>query len=182
MKRVIIIISFIFICKNFAQEVRLGFRAEIFGPLYEKTGFGKTFYLNPIPPNLYFVSAIKASHNLQIDFRPGLSFIENYGGFEFGGYLKYFPSESIYFLVAYNVHLMEGDAHGFHSNNATTFSMPGLGVGIITGKYSSLEFMVFIPSPKEWTHDIVFKTSGYKEINSSFDVIFKIGFGFDWPI
>lgn len=99
-----------------------------------------------------------------------------------GGYIKYFPSENIYFLAAYNAHFMGGEAHGMHSNNETTFLMPGVGIGFVTGKYSSLEFMVFIPSPKEWKYDSEFNSDGFKKITSKFDLIFKIGFGFDWPI
>jgi hypothetical protein len=181
MKKVISIILFIFLSTGFAQEVKLGFRAEIFAPLYEKTEIGKSFKLY-MPPNLYFVLAFRPTENFQLDLRPGISFVEDYGGFEFGGYLKYFPSESIYLIAAYNAHFNGGEAHGFHSNNETTFTMPGLGVGFVTGKYSSLELLLFIPSPKEWKYDVEVEIGGYKKITYTFDVIFKIGFGFDWPI
>jgi hypothetical protein len=77
---------------------------------------------------------------------------------------------------------MGGEAHGFHSNNETTFSMPGVGIGFLTGEYSSFELIVFIPSPKEWKYDYELENGKYKKITSSFDVIFKIGFGFDWPM
>jgi hypothetical protein len=182
MKRIIVFVFFPLISNSIAQEAKLGFRKEIFGPLYERTGFGKTFVQNPMPPNLYFVLAFKPTENFQLDLRPGISFVADYGGVEFGGYLKYFPSESVYLLAAYNVHFMGGEAHGFHSNNETTFTMPGLGVGFVTEKYSSLEFMVFIPTPKEWKYDVEIKSGEFEKITSKFDVIFKIGFGFDWPI
>ena len=182
MKRIIVFVFFPLISNSFAQEAKLGFRTEIFGPLYERTGFGKTFVLNPMPPNLYFVLAFKLTENFHLDFRPGISFVEDYGGFELGSYLKFFASESIYLIAAYNAHFNGGEAHGTHSNNATTFLMPGLGFGIVTGNYSSLELMVFIPSPKEWKYDVDIKSGEFKKITSKFDVIFKIGFGFDWPI
>ena len=182
MKKIIVIIGFFFISFNFAQGVKLGFRSEIFAPSYEKTGIGKTFLLNPAPLNLYFVCGLNVSQNLQIDIRPGYSIIEDYGGFEFGGYIKYFPTENIYFLAAYNAHFMGGEGHGMQSNNETTFLMPGAGIGFVTGKYSTLEFMVFIPSPKEWKYDYEFNSEGFKKIVSKFDLIFKIGFGFDWSI
>lgn len=173
MKKAFAIIFFLLFSNSFAQEIKLGFRIESFSALYERTDSGKKLTLNHLPI-LYYVFAIKANDKLQIDFRPGYSIIEDYGGFEFGGYLKYFPSENIYFLAAYNAHFMGGEAHGTHSNNETTFLMPGLGIGIVAGKYSSLEFMLFIPSPKEWKYDA--------GITSSFDLIIKIGLGFDWSI
>lgn len=181
MQKIISIIIFLVLSTCFAQQTNLGFRTEIFAPLYEKTDIGKSFKLC-MPPNLYFVLAFKPTENFQLDLRLGISFVEDYGGFEFGGYLKYFPSESIYLLAAFNAHFNGGEAHGTHSNNESTFLLPGLGIGILTGKYSSLEFMVFIPSPKEWKYDYELENGEYKKITSSFDVIFKIGFGFDWPI
>lgn len=173
----------IYICINhsFAQEVKLGFRAEIFAPVYEKTDAGKSFQLF-MPPNIYGVLAFKPIENFQLDLRPGISFVEDYGGFELGSYLKFFPSESIYLLAAYNLHFMGGEAHGFHSNNETTFTMPGAGIGILTGKHSSIEFLLFIPTPKDWMYDVQFENVGFKSIITKFDLIFKIGFGFDWSL
>lgn len=182
MKKIIVIIGFFFLSHNFAQETKLGFRLEMFGSSYEKTGIGKTFILKPVPSNLFFVYGLNVSQNFQIDLRPGYSIIEDYGGFEIGGYIKYFPLEKIYLLASYNAHFMGGEAHGMQSNNETTFFMPGIGIGFVTGKYSSLEFMVFIPSPKEWKYDYEFNSDGFQKITSKFDLIFKIGFGFDWPI
>ena len=46
----------------------------------------------------------------------------------------------------------------------------------------AVRLMVFIPSPKEWKYDYELDNGEYKKIASSFDVIFKIGLGFDWPI
>lgn len=182
MKKITIMIIYICINHSFAQEVKLGFRTEIFTPFYEKTDMGQTFKPYLVPPNLYFTLAFKPTENFQIDIRPGYSIVEDYGGFEFGGYLKYFASESIYLLASYNLHFMRGEAHGFHSNNDATFSMPGLGVGFVTGKYSSLEFQIFIPSPKEWQNDVEVEIGGYKGIKTTFTTIIKVGFGFSWPI
>ena len=182
MKKILIISLLILLKNNYAQEIRIGFRAEIFAPLYDKTEIGKTFAPNPIPPNVYFVLAIKPANIFQLDLRSGISFVENYGGFEFGGYLKYFPNESIYLLAAYNLHFMGGEAHGTHSNNETTFTICGFGVGFVTGKYSSIEFLLFFPSPKEWQYDVEVEIGGYKSITTKFIAILKIGFGFDWPI
>lgn len=181
MKKIIVIFLSLFINFTYSQEVGLGLRAEIFAPLYEKSDIGKSFKLH-MPPNIYGVLELKPTEEIQFDLRPGISFVENYGGFEFGGYFKYFASESIYLLASYNFHFMGGEAHGFHSNNEATFSMPGLGVGFVTGKYSSLEFQIFIPSPKEWQNDVELVIGGYKSIKTTFITIIKVGFGFSWPI
>lgn len=181
MKKIILLFVYLSVNNSLAQEVKLGFRAEVFGPLYQKTDIGKSFKLF-MPPNVYGVLAFKPTENFQLDLRPGVSFVEDYGGFEFGGYLKYYPTESIYLLAAYNLHFMGGEAHGFHSNNETTFSMPGLGVGFVTGKYSSIEFLLFFPSPKEWQYDVEVEIGGYKSITTKFIAIFKVSFGFNWPI
>ena len=181
MKKHIVLNILLGISYLYAQNLHLGIRTEVFAPLYAKTEVKSSFNLF-MPPNIYGVLAIKPIENFHLDFRPGISFVEDYGGFELGSYLKFFASESIYLIAAYNAHFNGGEAHGTHSNNAATFLMPGLGFGIVTGNYSSLELMVFIPSPKEWKYDVEIKSGEFKKITSKFDVIVKIGFGFDWPI
>src|SRR5690606_2634008 len=118
--KLIIIIGLFLINTTFAQDIKLGFRTEMFATLYHKTtNAEKDFTIKPmLLPNLYFVLASKPYSNLQIDIRPGYSATESYLGFELGIYAKYFPSEKLYLMTAFNSHFMGGEAHGTYSNNA----------------------------------------------------------------
>ena len=81
--------------------------------------------------SIYLYGSIVPSELFEIELRPGIFLSKNYFGIETGGYLKIFPFNNLFFLVAgLNLHWNRGEQSiNVHTRN-DLFTLPVIGFGL----------------------------------------------------
>src|SRR5690606_770754 len=126
-----------------SQDVEVGFRFESLGLQRSYTSGKKDFGYSPLPTSLQLNFAIYPINKLALEIRGGrILFFDNFIGYEYGIYSKYFITKKYYIVAGLSGHSNEGGGGGMYSGSVlNSFLMPSLGIGIKPWKNTSIELL-----------------------------------------
>lgn len=172
------------------QKVELGFRFESLGmhrSYLEKThgitrNTGSDFFMAPFFTTFQTNLAIYPSKKVSIEARFGREFLwDNFIGFDYGIFSKYFFREDIYATGGLALHVNDGGNGGIYSGDARArIYMPAAGIGINIFKYTGFEVLFQYAGGKAIGHSwggII----GYSS-TTSVDWLIKLNLVFGWKL
>lgn len=147
------------------QNVELGFRFETLGlhRSYIETrhsvsrNTGSDFFMTPFFTTFQTNLAVYPNEKFSIEARFGREFLwDNFIGFDYGIFSKYFFKEDIYATGGLALHVNDGGNGGIYSGSSRArIYMPAAGIGVNIFKYTGFE--------------LLFQYAGGKVIGSSWD-------------
>lgn len=181
----LIIVSLILLVTNLAaQDVEVGFRLETAG-LHTTSSNGESkFAFGYLPTSVYLTAGVYPMEKLCFEGRFGRELVfDNYIGFEYELFAKYFINNYLYAVcgIAYHANEHNGGRLSFTFKN--NLAMPALGIGVKPFKHFGIE-AIFMKANNSSIGGDLFPISGdrYDLISQQINWAFKLGYAFSWKL